>query len=390
MDGAAQDVYLISTGTFLPGPPVGNEEMEDILGRVAGKPSRYRRRILAANGIRQRHYALDRQGRPTHLSDEMAAAAIRAALAWRHLALEDIGMLAVATSLNTDLLLPGIASLVHGRLGGRPLEILSCGGICGAGAAALQGARLAVKAGQHALAVACATERASAIMTGSRFEKESELAPQRSGTDDSFHYFNADFLRWMLSDGAGAAVLANAPVPGGLSLRIDWLDNYSFAHELDTCMYLGADTARNLRVENTWLSEPTVAAAEAKGKLLLRQDVKLLGQHIVPVVVRAAGLLRDQGKLDVAQIDHFLPHLSSYFFQHQLHEQLAAADLGIPLEKWFTNLRTKGNTGAASIYIMLDEAYREGRFQAGDKILLMIPESGRFSVSYCQLSAIAA
>ena len=34
--------------------------------------------------------------------------------------------------------------------------------------------------------------------------------------------------------------------------------------------------------------------------------------------------------------------------------------LRIPCERWFTNLTTKGNTGAASIYIMLEELVASG------------------------------
>jgi 3-oxoacyl-[acyl-carrier-protein] synthase-3 len=60
----------------------------------------------------------------------------------------------------------------------------------------------------------------------------------------------------------------------------------------------------------------------------------------------------------------------------------------IPEAKWFTNLRTKGNTGAASIFIMLEEAFNGGRFSPGDRILLMVPESGRFSVSFVHLTCV--
>src|SRR3546814_5331479 len=53
--------------------------------------------------------------------------------------------------------------------------------------------------------------------------------------------FEKDFLRWMLSDGAGAALLENRPAAQGLSLRIEWIDQWSYAHELQTCMYAGGE-----------------------------------------------------------------------------------------------------------------------------------------------------
>ena len=58
----------------------------------------------------------------------------------------------------------------------------------------------------------------------------------------------------------------------------------------------------------------------------------------------------------------------------------------IPKERWFTNLSTKGNVGAGSIYLMLDELFTSGRLKEGDKILLAVPESSRFSYVFCLLT----
>ena len=65
-------------------------------------------------------------------------------------------------------------------------------------------------------------------------------------------------------------------------------------------------------------------------------------------------------------------------------------DIGfaIPYEKWFTNLAYKGNTGSASIYVILEELFRSGKLKAGEKLLCFIPESGRFSMAYILLTAV--
>ena len=122
------DVYVTAAGAFLPGDPVGNDEVESVLGQIGRRPSRYRRTIQSLNGITSRHYALA-DGRQTHLNEELAATAVTAALARRGLPLDQVGMLAVGTTL-ADLLMPGFASMVHGRLGAPPLEVLSAAGIC--------------------------------------------------------------------------------------------------------------------------------------------------------------------------------------------------------------------------------------------------------------------
>jgi 3-oxoacyl-[acyl-carrier-protein] synthase-3 len=59
----------------------------------------------------------------------------------------------------------------------------------------------------------------------------------------------------------------------------------------------------------------------------------------------------------------------------------------LPYERWFTNLADKGNTGSASIYIILEELFHSGRIQKGQKLLCFIPESGRFSMCYMLLTA---
>lgn len=380
-------VYITATGAFLPNNPVSNDEMEDRVGIVAGKRSRYRSRILKSNGIEQRYYAIDENGQPTHLNQDLAKNAIETALASRGISAKDIGMLATGTTI-PDLLMPGFASMVHGAIGGGPMDILSSGGVCASGAAALKAAWLAVAAGEHEVAVSVGSERSSAMAKSSRFEAESVAQTDRNGEVDSFNYFNADFLRWMLSDGAGAFVLESKPAPTGLSLKVEWMKLTSYAHDMDTCMYLGTSNPNKPDTTNTWLSYPSVSEADAAGLMITRQDTRLLARGIPQMLVQEFKRLGDAGLIDGDKIDHFVPHISSYFFSDVLTNILNDAGTPISKEKWFMNLKTKGNTGAASIYIAVDEAMRQGLFKHGERILLMIPESGRFSVSLCMLECV--
>ena len=243
---ALRNVYITAAGAHLPGPPVNNEQIEELLGLVGGKGSRLKKRILAQNGILTRHYALDREGRTTHLNEELAAFAIQQALSRRGLPLTAVEMLAVGTTQG-DLPVPGFASMVHGRLGGGPMEVLSAGGVCCSGMAALVGVARAVATGQREVGVACGSELVSRMLKASRFAEEGTLEGRGDDGDDaligtargSFRMFDADFLRWMLSDGAGALVIEPTPAPAGLSLRIEWVDVVSHAHSHPVCMYVG-------------------------------------------------------------------------------------------------------------------------------------------------------
>jgi 3-oxoacyl-[acyl-carrier-protein] synthase-3 len=65
---------------------------------------------------------------------------------------------------------------------------------------------------------------------------------------------------------------------------------------------------------------------------------------------------------------------------------LEEKNIGIPKEKWFTNLDTVGNVGSGSIYLMIDALFNSGKLEKGQKILVVVPESARFSYSYCHLT----
>lgn len=375
-------VYITSVGAFLPNAPVDNAHMEQILGLVNGTRSRLRERVLEQNGIRFRHYALDECGRTTHLNEELAAHAISDALNRRKLRPDELEMLACGTTQG-DVPLPGFSSMVHGRLGGTALELVSASGVCCAGMAALLTAFRAVQSGQRRNAVACGSEMVSRTFKAARFEQKGTLEEGTSG----LRMFDADFLRWMLSDGAGAVVLENRPNSDGLSLRIEWIELVSHAHERPVCMYCGIADKDKPRAGNTWLDYPTIADAERTGMTKLRQDTRLLPE-VVKLGVEEYLRLVKKTLVRSEEIDHVLCHYSSHFFKGEIFKLLEQAGVTIPEEKWFSNLYTKGNTGAASIFIMLEEAFSTGRFKKGDTIILMVPESGRFQVGFAKLTAV--
>lgn len=55
-----QKVFITKTASYFPNEPAGNEEMEDYLGLIGGKPSRVKNIILRQNGIKRRFYALNK------------------------------------------------------------------------------------------------------------------------------------------------------------------------------------------------------------------------------------------------------------------------------------------------------------------------------------------
>ena len=376
--------FLTATHAVLPGSPVSNDRIEDVLGRIGGESSRLRARILKNNGIRTRHYAIDPvTGAPTHTSASLAAEAARGVLTATGLGLSDIDLLSCGTSI-PEQVTPGIASLVHGELGGAPVEIASTHGVCCAGITALKYAALAVSGGAAGRALAVAVERTSSLLRAEHFAPE--LLARSVDEKDPYVGFDQEFLRWMLSDGAGAVLVEPTPRPGALNLRIHWIELLSFAHALPTCMYMGAERTPDGGLRG-W-RDVGLSGAVAGGLFNLHQDVKLL-ENIVPTCAAALERVRARRPIDAADIDWFLPHYSSELFRAPTYEALQRAKFPIPWDKWASNLVERGNTGAASILVMLDDLLRTGRVRPGHRLLLMVPESGRFSCAFALLEAVA-
>ncbi len=380
-----RSVYITNTSSFLPNPPVDNDNMERILGQVGDRPSRARRVILRSNGIQFRHYAIDPQTlQPTHTNASMTAEAIRK-LADEHFALERLECLACGTSI-ADQLMPNHASMVHGELKLPPLEAVATSGVCLSGVAAINYAFMAVASGLRRNAVAAGSELSSVMMRAHNFtaETDAQIAELESRPELAFE---KDFLRWMLSDGAGALLLEPEPRPGQTSLRIDWIDLFSYAGEIETCMYAGAIKREDGSIQG-WSTMPS-SERERNSVMCVKQDVKLLNENIVRYSVeKPLGSIIEKRKIKAEDYAWFLPHYSSAFFRDKIYEGMKRIGFDIPQERWFTNLTVRGNSGSASIYIIIDELRRSGRLRPGEKLLCYIPESGRFAAGYMQLTVI--
>jgi 3-oxoacyl-[acyl-carrier-protein] synthase-3 len=374
--------YITRTAAFLPNDPVGNDDMERIIGQAGDRPSRARKIVLKSNGIKTRHYAIDPVTlKPSHSNAQMTAEAVRRLEA----DLAGVGCMACGTS-TPDQLMPNHAVMTQGELKLHSAEVIATSGICLAGATAMKYAWMAVVSGEHEASVAAGSDLATGLTRASNFSAESddkvdalEKRPELA--------FEKDFLRWMLSDGAGAVLIESAPRKDALNLRIDWIDLASHAGDMETCMYAGA-----IKNEDGGLTSWTRMdrdVRDASSALAIKQDVKLLNEEVIRYTLEKslAPIVAKRG-LKAADIDHFLPHYSSNYFRDRVLAGLTNIGFVIPQDRWFSNLNQRGNTGAASIYIMIDELIRSGRVERGQRLLCWVPESGRFSAGFIHLTAV--
>ena len=379
------EVYINDVAAYLPNDPVDNDHIEAIVGRIHSLPSRIKRRILNNNKIEQRYYAIDpATGALTHTNAELTAEAIRRLSPHPGFTPEEIQCLCCGTTM-PDLLAPGHGLMVHGELGNPPCEVVSTAGICLSGIAALKYAYMNVALEFSDNAVATGSELASSLIRSNFFEHlkgdgEHERIPVVP--------FESEFLRWMVSDAAGAVFLSRQANNDRKTLRIDWIEHISYASRLETCMYAGGVKNEDGSVTG-WRQLARLQEALDRNFLSLKQDAGLLNQEIVKVAVdwALAAVIRKRG-LNAEGVDWFLPHYSSDFFREKLSQAMDAIGFSIPSERWFTNLAWKGNTGSASIFVILEELFHSDRLREGQRLLCFIPESGRFSIAYMLLTVV--
>lgn len=356
------DCYITSTGSYLPGKPIDNDTIAKYLGRTLGE-SKVKEKILKVNGIRTRHYALDENQNATHSAYELAAEAVKNCLKDT----TTIDYLS-AGSTRAPLLAPGLTSGLHDELSKQDIvsdaiEINSNSGICSSGAQAFVNACRSVKSGDVEKAVCVGVEQPSDILKSKNFKPSYDLVNVFRDVRTS-KWFMSTFLRFMLSDGAGAFLLEQKPSENGPSLKVDWTYSRSFANETPVCMTL-----------------------DTKGKHVLSQDVNILAKHMPRLCEQVVEEALEKNSETLDSYAAILPHMSSYFFEPTVKKIAAKLSPDKDVRCW-TNLRTAGNTGAASIYIMLDEYMKTQPLTAGDKLLLFVPESGQFNFVLMSLTVV--
>lgn len=376
-----QNVYITRTSSFFPNQPVHNEEMEDFIGKIGGVPSRVRPIILRQNGIKTRYYALDRNQQITHTNAQMASMAINK-LFQSEKEKEYIEVLTCGTS-TPDQLLPSHASMVQGEAFKHPMEIYSLSGVCLTSVAALKTAYMSILCGNSGNAVCCTSELSSPTFLAKFYTTEYECLKEVE--DHPYLAFDKDFLRYMLSDGS-AALLLSENKPEGLSLKIEGIEMISYANEQPACMYMLTDAKEDGRLRS-W-KEFSIQELAQNSVWCCKQNVKLLNKYVIKYFVDAIEMAMDRLFLKDEEITYVIPHISSMYFYQRLADEISNRGIDLPVSKWFTNLTSVGNVGSVAPFAALDELLRTKDIKVGDRILLLVPESGRFSYGVVSLLAV--
>jgi len=372
------EAYLTSFSEFLPGNPVGNDEIEEYIGIVGGEISKYKKMVLRQNKITSRYYASNKDGEFEYTVAQIAAKAVEKAFLNSETDLSELEFLVTSCSIH-DSIIPGLASLVHGQLNVDHIDVSSNQSVCGSSIMAMRSAVNSIRLGEFQTACVSGSEIASRHFRPTFYESTAHFKQVNALPLDQ------EFLRYTLSDGAGAAVIESRPNSNSISLKVNWIKARSFANRFSTCMIGGAVKEEGRVV--SWGSQPSLEAAIDKGCFALSQDLKLV-YEMIPVWVGHYLSLLEEGLIIPEEIDHVVSHYSSESLKTEVVKLLTKVGAMIDEEKWFSNLTYKGNTGSASIFILLNELFYSGRLKQGEKILCHVPESGQAYNSFMLLEVV--
>ena len=361
--------YLHAPTAYLPGPPVPNGDMAAYLGQYRGQKSKFGSLVLRKNGIKTRHYARQINGSWLHDLAGMSAAAATDTLTAAGLEPQQVDAIYSACTLG-DHLVPGCASQVHARLadqqrGWAGKELASFQSVCAASAMAIRSACAAVRAG----------DQEQVLLTGGEFASRYLHADQYDHLSTEALPFEAEFLRYTLSDGGGAALISAQPPERGPYLKVLGIDIRSYADRFPICMSGGA--ARGQRGGWTpWSAFPDARAAAQAGAFNLQQDFALL-DTLVEAWVHHYLDLTNSGSLSRSDFDFVVSHYSAKSLRDRALKLLDAAGALVPQEQWYSNLAQTGNIGTASVFALLQGFLASDDAAPGTRILVHVPESGR-------------
>jgi len=315
-------VHIVGTGSYVPDRILTNADLEKMVDTTDEW-------IVTRSGIKERRIAPDWM-----CTSDMAVEASRRAMEQAGVGEEEIDLIICAT-ITPDMPFPATACLIQQKLGAKRAAGFDMEAACSGFLYGLEIGQQFVTSGTYNTVLVVGAEKLSTIID---WEDRSTCV--------------------LFGDGAGAAILRSRGEDQGHGI-------------LTTCM--GADGAQAdiLLMPAGGARYPASKESVSAGMHHLKMAGKEVFKNAVIAMQTAATEALQRCNLTMADIKCVIPHQANIRILEAIAERLNA-----PMEKLYVNLQRYGNISAASVAIALDEAAREGRFQRGDLILLIVFGSG--------------
>lgn len=279
--------------------------------------------ITSRTGIKQRHIAES----STRTSDLCIEASLKALNAARVEA-ADLDLIIVCT-VTPDRTVPATACTVQERLGAKKAAGFDLNGGCTGFMYGLAAGSQFVATGMYRNVLVIGADMLSKIVD---WKDRSTCV--------------------LFGDGAGAALIKPSPVED--------------AGLLDFHLRTDGTGADLLKVEAGGTRIPTSHESIQNQQHFLRMEGRPVFKFAVHAIVDGVTTILERNRLRVPEIDCFIFHQANIRILEN-----AAKQLGIPMEKVFTNVHRYGNTSSASIPLALLEAQEAKKFTRGSYVVMV-------------------
>jgi 3-oxoacyl-[acyl-carrier-protein] synthase-3 len=343
-----KSVHITGTGSYLPGEPITNEDMERLVGPLPED-------ILEGIQVKTRHWMIDPETGDHNINNsEMALESSREALRAAGAEAADVDLIVVSTA-SPDYLLPPMATFVQEGLGLKNCATIEIRSGCAGAVEALDVARLYLERGLYSTALVIGSEAISPLLVPVYRGKD----PDRIRMRDRMNPYN-------FGDGAGSIVMQ--AVDGG-----DGIAGAAMA-----CV--GGDRKPGMQIVGAGTHAPIHKQLEAKILVDLQVDVIESGRFTPYVLTEALTKVLEASDTRAEDIDVcVIPEGNAGYMVEELKEAGLLTPEWVALEgKILENLELVGATGSAAVPIALDHVWRTGQVKQGDLVMLLAIETSKW------------
>jgi 3-oxoacyl-[acyl-carrier-protein] synthase-3 len=316
MSQPTQSIIITGTGAYTPANVVTNDDMVKIVDTSDEW-------IRTRSGISERCFAAEGE-----TTSDMAVAAAEKAISAAGIDRNQIDLIIVAT-MTPDMPFPSTACILQSKLGLGNITAFDIQAACSGFIYALNTGCNMLRSGAYKKALIIGAEKMSSILD---FEDRSTCV--------------------LFGDAASAIILEVSD-----TAEVGVLGSITGADGSDPSLL--HQPAGGSKIPSSHESiDARQHFIKMNGKEIFKQAVRVMGQ--------VSNDILEQYSLKADQIDLLIPHQANMRIIDSLAKRMK-----LPMGKFHNNLDRFGNTSAASIGLALDEAYREGRIQSGDLILLV-------------------
>ena len=308
-----KNAKMIGFGLYTPKNLVENEKLQEFLETSDEW-------IRTRTGIERRYISLNEN------TSDLAVEASKKALSQAGLSAEDIDLIIVAT-VTPDNFTPSTACIVQDKLGAKNAWAFDINAACTGFIYALKLGRSLIRSGEANNALIIGAETLSKALN---WEDRGSCV--------------------LFGDGAGATVLTSTEEDCGIK-----------------CVNVKSDGSKgdSLVIQGLPLNSPFKDGREVSknyinmnGREIFKFATKVMEESIVEIL--------EKENIKIEDIAAIIPHQANLRIIDYVVKRL-----GIPREKFITNLQNYGNTSGASIPIALCEAIDDGKVKRGDNIIMV-------------------